>query len=238
MGSAKECNIFVGAPHTTFFEFCVQGHFFLSMLTGVKATKWFLLGKIYKRYGIVVDKTNKDSRWAAHSAVSKWLEEGDKNPKRLPNKICFSPEGWYTTGKMLLPFKTGAFKPGRPVQPYILKWDTEFNPTVTTYGQNISWFLAGMLTLAQPWVNVTIIGLPVYYPSQAEKHNPELYASNVAQLMSKKSGLPICKKSGIEYLDDIRRMKELHPEMDLIGWRGLFACSSELQASNLKKLHP
>ena len=51
------------------------------------------LGKIYKRYGIVVDKTNKDSRWAAHSAVSKWLEEGDKNPKRLPNKICFSPEG-------------------------------------------------------------------------------------------------------------------------------------------------
>ena len=154
---------------------------------------------------------------------------------------------------MLLPFKTGAFKPGRPVQPYILKWDTEFNPTVTTYGQNISWFLAGMLTLAQPWVNVTITGLPVYYPSQgtkfscsityiqknlpsalAERHNPELYASNVAQLMSKKSGLPICNKSGIEYLHDIRRMKELHPEMDLIGWRGLFACSSELQASNLK----
>ena len=70
--------------------------------------------------------------------------------------------------------------------------------------------------------------------ASAEKHNPELYASNVAQLMSKKSGLPICKKGGIEYLDDIRRMKELHPEMDLIGWRGLFACSSELQASNLK----
>ena len=62
------------------------------------------LGKIYKRYGIVVDKTNKDSRWAAHSAVSKWLEEGDKNPKRLPNKICFSPEG-LLDNTFFLPFQ-------------------------------------------------------------------------------------------------------------------------------------
>ena len=73
--------------------------------------------------------------------------------------------------------------------------------------------------------------------ASAEKCNPELYASNVAQLMSQKSGLPICKKSGLEYLDDIRRMRQLRPEMDLIGWRGLFACSSELQASKLERYY-
>lgn len=161
--------------------------------------------------------------------------------------------GWYTTGKMLLPFKTGAFKPGRPVQPYILKWDTEFNPTVTTYGQNISWFWTAMLTLAQPRINLTITGLPVYHPSEgtifvlsshrlffstftmliasAERQNPELYASNVSQLMSKMSGLPLCKKSGWEYLREIGRMREQCPDMNLSGWKGLFACASEMQAS-------
>lgn len=33
--------------------------------------------------------------------------------------------------------------------------------------------------------------LPIYYPSEDEKKDPELYADNVRKFMSKESGIPL-----------------------------------------------
>ena len=130
-------------------------------------------GRVCKRMGtIFVDKSSKDSRKQTHEAIADWLDKYDKlDPDPLQKGLAIAPEGWYENGKMLLPFKTGAFKPGRPVQPAVIEWDKSFNPTVTTWGGNISWFWVHILTLAQPWVNVTVRNLPVYYPSEGKVKN-------------------------------------------------------------------
>ena len=124
-----------------------------------------------KRFSIIVDKLKKESRWQAQEAILKWLEKRDANPSLLPEKIIFTCEGWYTDGSKLLPFKNGAFKPGRPVQVYALSWESAFIP-ITTYGQNISWFLTTLILMAQPYTIFKSKALPVYYPNEGNnKHN-------------------------------------------------------------------
>ena len=127
-----------------------------------------------KRFSIIVDKLKKESRLQAHEAILKWLEDRDSNPSLLPEKIIFSCEGWYTNGSKLLPFKNGAFRPGRPVQVYVLSWETAFIP-ITTYGQNISWFLTTLIMMAQPYTIIKSRALPVYHPSDGKQKNQDSY---------------------------------------------------------------
>ena len=84
----------------------------------------------------------------------------------VPAKLAFAVEGWNTNGKALLPFKTGAFKPGLPIQIYLPKWEG-FVP-ITTFGQNISWFWTIMIALSQPVMRVNVKMLPVYYPNEGK----------------------------------------------------------------------
>ena len=127
-----------------------------------------------KRLSIIVDKLKKESRLQANEAILKWLEDRDSNPSLLPEKIIFCCEGWYTNGSKLLPFKNGAFRPGRPVQVYVLSWETAFIP-ITTYGQNISWFLTTLIMMAQPYTIIKSRALPVYHPSDGKQKNQDSY---------------------------------------------------------------
>lgn len=42
-----------------------------------------------------------------------------------------------------------------------------------------------ILLLCQFVNNITVMRLPLYYPSQEEKDNPKLYAENVRRLMAR-----------------------------------------------------
>lgn len=100
--------------------------------------------------------------------------------KDAPLMMLF-PEGTTTNGDYLLPFKTGAFLSGTPVQPVLLKYTyRRFSPAWDT----ISGVRHVVLLLCQFINHLEVVWLPVYVPSEKEKADPKLYASNVRKLMA------------------------------------------------------
>jgi lysophosphatidylcholine acyltransferase/lyso-PAF acetyltransferase len=90
------------------------------------------------------------------------------------------PEGTTTNGHFLLPFKTGAFLAGVPLQPVILRYDVH---SISPAWESISAARHIFLMLANPVHSVTCYELPVYVPSPEERANPRLYADNLRQSM-------------------------------------------------------
>jgi len=218
----SETRIHISAPHITVFELFLFGlDYRYTSLSKSGVLDWPILGGYFKRKAtgdgiIFVDKNCKDSRRKAHEAVANWLDKQDQlDPDPMERRLGIAPEGWYANGKILLPFKTGAFKPGRPVQVTLLIWDRDFNPTVTTWGMNISWFTAMILTLAQTSVHVTIKLLPVYYPSAEERSDAELYAKNVTHLVARELGMPVCKYSAVDMVKEVlQQVRNKHKKMN------------------------
>ncbi|MCO5574882.1 hypothetical protein L7F22_028676 [Adiantum nelumboides] len=102
------------------------------------------------------------------------------NDKEAPMMLLF-PEGTTTNGDYLLPFKTGAFVAGTPVQPVILKYPyRRFSPAWDT----ISGVRHVILLLCQFVNHLEAVWLPIYCPSEKEKSDPRLYANNVRKLMA------------------------------------------------------
>lgn len=90
------------------------------------------------------------------------------------------PEGTTTNGNFLLPFKTGAFLAGVPLQPVILRYDVH---SISPAWESISAARHIFLMLANPIHSVTCYELPVYVPSPEEQANPRLYADHLRQSM-------------------------------------------------------
>eukprot|EP00045_Choanoeca_perplexa_P007991 m.73166 g.73166 ORF g.73166 m.73166 type:complete len:457 (+) comp14312_c0_seq1:93-1463(+) len=95
--------------------------------------------------------------------------------------LMIYPEGTTGIGTSLLQFKPGAFAPGVPVQPVIIRqpW-TFFCPTEQF--QTRMWFLRAYSQYA---MFMEIEYLPVIYPTGAEKADPYLYADRVRRLMAR-----------------------------------------------------
>jgi lysophosphatidylcholine acyltransferase / lyso-PAF acetyltransferase len=101
----------------------------------------------------------------------------------LPPVAVF-PEGTTTSGLYMLRLRTGAFVAGTPVAPIILRYPYErFSPSY----ESIKTLPYLYRMLSQFWNNVEYLRLPVYYPSEAEKNDPRLYADNVMKLMVERS---------------------------------------------------
>mmetsp|Transcript_418 Transcript_418/g.736 ORF Transcript_418/g.736 Transcript_418/m.736 type:complete len:338 (+) Transcript_418:471-1484(+) len=106
-----------------------------------------------------------------------------------PRMLIF-PEGTTTNGKSLLPFKRGPFLAKVPVQPVLLQYDYKhFSPAWESIAP-----MPSLALMSVQWVNTLRVQyLPVYTPSEAEKADPELYASNVRLAMAKAGGLGLSK---------------------------------------------
>ena len=105
--------------------------------------------------------------------------------------MVFFPEGTCTNRRALCQFKVGAFKPGIPVQPIVVQYDQGGGPDTLSW----TWdgppaLLSMLLTLCRFSTGLTIVKLPVYYPSEEERIDAELYAENVSELMSKYLQIP------------------------------------------------
>ena len=86
------------------------------------------------------------------------------------------PEGTTTNNMYLLPFKTGAFLAGVPVQPLLLRYSCRpFSPAFET----IHVVRSIVLVLSQPWISVEIIYLPQCAPTDSERANPADFAERV-----------------------------------------------------------
>nr|XP_014353484.1 PREDICTED: lysophosphatidylcholine acyltransferase 1 [Latimeria chalumnae] len=100
------------------------------------------------------------------------------------------PEGTCTNRSCLITFKPGAFIPGVPVQPVVLRYPNKMD-TITWTWQGPGAFEILWLTLCQFHNFVEIEFLPVYVPSEEEIKNPALYANNVRRIMAKALKVPV-----------------------------------------------
>ncbi|KAK2961363.1 putative Lysophospholipid acyltransferase LPEAT1 [Blattamonas nauphoetae] len=96
--------------------------------------------------------------------------------------VCMFPEGATGNGRTLNYFHTGAFVPGEPMQPILLIYHEKYNPSQWSVRSWPFHYITSMVQLTQ-WLEIRY--LPTYYPSEAEKQHPRLYAYNIKQAMGK-----------------------------------------------------
>ncbi|XP_050051255.1 lysophosphatidylcholine acyltransferase 1 isoform X2 [Dermacentor andersoni] len=116
------------------------------------------------------------------------------------SQVIIFPEGTCTNRSCLITFKLGAFVPGVPVQPVLIRYPNELNTLIWTW-DGPSAFETLWLTLCQLRTHMEIEYLPVYVPSEREKKDPKLYAENVRCLMAKALRIPLSSYS----YDDLKQ---------------------------------
>lgn len=104
-------------------------------------------------------------------------------------RLLIFPEGTTTNGSGLLSFRSGAFRPGLPVQPAIVRYPRDgLDPSWVSDGPA---FLGISGALMSELSNRAVVEfLPPYIPSAAERADPELYAANVQAAMAAALGVP------------------------------------------------
>jgi lysophosphatidylcholine acyltransferase/lyso-PAF acetyltransferase len=97
----------------------------------------------------------------------------------FPRLLIF-PEGTTTNGDGLLSFRSGAFRPGLPVQPACVHYPRSAgaaDPAWVSDGPAFTGVAAALM--GTPANRAVVTFLPPYFPSPAERADPELYAANV-----------------------------------------------------------
>lgn len=98
--------------------------------------------------------------------------------------VAIFPEGTTTNGEHLLKFRTGAFVAGTPVAPVLIRYSYRwFSPTYESIKTGP--YILGLMSQFSSHLHYH--RLPVYYPTDAEKSDASLYATNVSELMLSKS---------------------------------------------------
>ena len=146
-----------------------------------------LVGVISEAMGCIY--VQRETRGAGENGAAalvrdRLLQRG-RDPSSCPPLVLF-PEGTTTNGGFLLPFKTGAFLTGAPVQPVLLRYRwRRFCPAWET----ITAVRHFLLTFSQVHQSLEVTYLPVYVPSAAEQADPALYAAGVRAAMARAGGL-------------------------------------------------
>ncbi|PXF41541.1 Lysophospholipid acyltransferase LPEAT1 [Gracilariopsis chorda] len=134
------------------------------------------------QHAFYIDRLN-NGGISVTQAISDRQRIVDSSSSDIPPVAIF-PEGTTTNGKHMLAFRTGAFVAGLPVAPVLIRYEyTWFSPTYESIRTRP--YLMGILS--QPWNRVRYYRLPIYYPSEAEKKDPVLFANNVHAMMVRES---------------------------------------------------
>mmetsp|Transcript_9780 Transcript_9780/g.41836 ORF Transcript_9780/g.41836 Transcript_9780/m.41836 type:complete len:300 (-) Transcript_9780:1139-2038(-) len=127
--------------------------------------------------GIFVDRL-KTERGNATALVKARQESLAKGERVLP--LHLFPEGTTSNGEFMLPFKTGGFVSGNPVQPVIIRYPYDnFSPAYESV-----YAVPFIISLLSQWQNHVEYELhPLYVPSEEEKADPALYSRNVRYVL-------------------------------------------------------
>ncbi|XP_053256090.1 lysophosphatidylcholine acyltransferase 2 [Podarcis raffonei] len=181
IASPEEAPILTAAPHSSFFDGIV------CVLAGLPSTvsrqenlSVPILGRILSALQpVVVSRVDPDSRRNTIKEITRRATSGEQWPQ-----VLIFPEGTCTNRSCLITFKQGAFIPGVPVQPVLLRYPNKLD-TVTWTWQGYNFKEALVLTLCQLFTKVEVEFLPVYIPSEEEKKDPVLFASGVRNKMAR-----------------------------------------------------
>lgn len=184
--SSSEAPILTVAPHSAYFDAIPVTNTMCAIVTkleGKSVPVWGTLMSYIRP--VFVYRSDLDSRRKTVEEIKRRVTSGGQWPQ-----FMIFPEGTCTNRSGLILFKAGAFIPGVPVQPVILRYPNQLDTITWTWqgpgGLKILW-----LTLCQLHNSMEIEYLPVYTPSEEEKENPSLFANNVRELMAKALGLPL-----------------------------------------------
>ncbi|XP_023375525.1 lysophosphatidylcholine acyltransferase 1, partial [Pteropus vampyrus] len=168
-----EAAILTLAPHSSYFDAIPVTMTMSSIVMKAESRDIPIWGTLIKYIRpVFVSRLDQDSRRRTVEEIKRRAQSGGRWPQ-----IMIFPEGTCTNRTCLITFKPGAFIPGVPVQPVVLRYP---NQLVSTCPGPVSGELEILwLTLCQFHNRVEIEFLPVYSPSEEEKEDPALYASNV-----------------------------------------------------------
>ncbi|XP_034017152.1 lysophosphatidylcholine acyltransferase 1 [Thalassophryne amazonica] len=184
--SPSEASILTMAPHSSYFDAIPVTMTMCSMVAKLESKSIPLWGTLISYIRpVFVFRSDPDSRRKTIEEIKRRAQSGGAWPQ-----IMIFPEGTCTNRSGLILFKPGAFIPGLPVQPVVLRYTNKLD-TVTWTWRGPGAFTVLWLTLCQPHNSMEIEYLPVYTPSEEEKENPALFASNVRELMAKALAVPL-----------------------------------------------
>ncbi|XP_078067034.1 lysophosphatidylcholine acyltransferase 2 [Mustelus asterias] len=184
---ATEAPILVVAPHSTYFDAVVNIVAEIpSVVSRIENAEIPLFGLFLRcSEPVLVSRTETNSR-------KKTVEEITKRAHSKGNwpQLMIFPEGTCTNRTCLITFKSGAFIPGVPVQPVLIRYPNRLD-TITWTWQGHKAAMLFFLTLCQPYTNVEVEFLPVYVPSDEEKCDPLLYGNRVRSVMALALDVPL-----------------------------------------------
>ncbi|TRY96529.1 hypothetical protein DNTS_016966 [Danionella cerebrum] len=182
----SEAPILTMAPHSSYFDAIPVTMTMASIVMKMESKDIPLWGTLIKYIRpVFVSRSDQDSRRKTVEEIKRRAASDGEWPQ-----IMIFPEGTCTNRSCLIAFKPGAFIPGVPVQPVVLRYPNELD-TISWTWQGPGAFKILWLTLCQLHNFIEIEYLPTYTPSEEEKQDPALFASNVRRIMAKALGLPI-----------------------------------------------
>ncbi|NWT40674.1 PCAT1 acyltransferase, partial [Chroicocephalus maculipennis] len=174
-----EAAILTVAPHSSYFDAIPVTMTFASIVMKAESKDIPVWGTLIKYIRpVFVSRSDQDSRRKTVEEIKRRAQSDGKWPQ-----IMIFPEGTCTNRSCLITFKPGAFIPGVPVQPVVLRYPNKLD-TITWTWQGPGALEILWLTLCQLHNSVEIEFLPVYIPSEEERKNPVLYANNVRRVMA------------------------------------------------------
>ncbi|PNI63949.1 LPCAT2 isoform 7, partial [Pan troglodytes] len=140
------------APHSTFFDgiACIVAGL-PSMVSRNENAQVPLIGRLLRAVQpVLVSRVDPDSRKNTINEIIKRTTSGGEWPQ-----ILVFPEGTCTNRSCLITFKPGAFIPGVPVQPVLLRYPNKLD-TVTWTWQGYTFIQLCMLTFCQLFTKVEV----------------------------------------------------------------------------------
>ncbi|KAM5328148.1 lysophosphatidylcholine acyltransferase 1 isoform 2-T2 [Glossophaga mutica] len=181
-----EAAILTLAPHSSYFDAIPVTMTMSSIVMKAESRDIPIWGTLIKYIRpVFVSRSDQDSRRRTVEEIKRRAQSKGKWPQ-----IMIFPEGTCTNRTCLITFKPGAFIPGVPVQPVVLRYPNQLD-TITWTWQGPGALEILWLTLCQLHNRIEIEFLPVYSPSEEEKKDPALYASNVRRVMAEALGVSV-----------------------------------------------
>uniref|UniRef100_A0A6B2FFB0 EF-hand domain-containing protein n=1 Tax=Bothriechis nubestris TaxID=1766655 RepID=A0A6B2FFB0_9SAUR len=187
VASPQQAPILAVAPHSSFFDSIVCAMAGLPSVVSKEENIWVpIFGRFLDALQpVLVSRNDPDSRKHTIHEITKRATSGEQWPQ-----VMIFPEGTCTNRSCLITFKQGAFIPGVPVQPVLIRYPNKLD-TVTWTWQGYSFKQALVLTLCQVFTKVEVEFLPVHVPSEAEKKDPVLFANKVRNKMASALDVPV-----------------------------------------------
>jgi len=188
-----EAPILVAGPHSTFFDGFVIFWTNLPYLVSREENRKlpFLGPCVDMSQSISVKREDPDSkRNTVREIIRRTHLNDDPDPEKRWPQLAIFPEGSCANRQALMSFKPGAFIPGKPVQPVLIRYPNKIDTVTWTWNQPHGSKSIMFTTLSQLFSRAELEFLPVYHPTEEEKADPKLFANNVRNVMAKALGVP------------------------------------------------